>query len=268
MVHNPTCREIQNLNLICKVGSESVENYLPPFPNVVAAAPGTRSPQEGYQRGWGLEAGNLRKRVAKDRDYVEALKRAVGRTVVTPDRLMNLFLLVKFFMPKLPFGHIVEFGSYMGGSAFFLATLAKKFLPDAMVFGLDTFTGIPTVDARVDAHSIGDFAIKDFDGLLRAQSKFGLKNLQFVRGLFSETAPALLPKIGRIALAHIDCDTYESVKYAYESSIPYVLPGGYLVFGDSTTSSCIGATQAVEECVIQRDGRYSEQIFPHHVFRA
>ncbi|HUK10303.1 MAG TPA: hypothetical protein VLX09_20700, partial [Stellaceae bacterium] len=58
-------------NLICKVESESIGNYLPPFPNVVAAAPGTRSPHEGYQRGWGLEAGDLRKRVAKDRDYVE-----------------------------------------------------------------------------------------------------------------------------------------------------------------------------------------------------
>jgi hypothetical protein len=241
---------------------------LPTFPNLVRGPDGSRSPYEGYQRGWGLEFGNLRVKVAADRDYVAALSRAQGRTLVTSDRLMNLFLLVKFFIPKLPSGDIVEFGSYMGGSAFFLATLAEKFLPGAMVFGLDTFSGIPSVDARVDVHAAGTFPVKNFGELIYAQTKFGLKNLRFVRGLFSETAPALLPEIGKIALAHIDCDTYESVKYAYEASIKYVVPGGYLVFDDSTTSSCIGATQAVEECVIREHGRYSEQIFPHHVFRA
>jgi hypothetical protein len=187
---------------------------------------------------------------------------------VTDDRLMNLFLLTKFFLPKLPFGHIVEFGSYKGGSAFFLATLAEKFLPGAMVYGLDTFSGIPSVDARIDLHAAGTFPVVDFDELIRTQARFGLKNLRFVRGLFSETAPTLLAEIGKVVLVHIDCDTYESVAYAYESSIPHVVPGAYLVFDDSTSSSCIGATQAVEEWVIRRDGRYSEQIFPHHVFRA
>jgi hypothetical protein len=244
-----------------------MENYLPTFPALESRAVG-RSPYESYQRGWGLEFGKLREEVAKDPDYVRAMERAEGRTLVRADRLMNLFLIIKFFAAKLPLGHIVEFGSYRGGSAFFLATLAEKFLPRATVFGLDTFSGIPSADPRIDAHSAGDFALTDFDELIRAQNQFGLRNLKFVRGLFSDTAPALLSGIGTIALTHIDCDTYESVKFAYETSIRYMVPNGYLVFDDSTTSSCLGATQAVEECVIQRDGRYSEQIFPHHVFRA
>jgi len=47
-----------------------------------------------------------------------------------------------------------------------------------------------------------------------------------------------------------------------------MVPGGYIVFDDATTSSCIGATAVVEDDVIRRDGLNSEQIFPHFVFRA
>jgi hypothetical protein len=43
--------------------------------------------------------------------------------------------------------------------------------------------------------------------------------------------------------------------------------GGYWVFDDGHISSCLGATEAIEELVIRRDRRHSEQIFPHFVFR-
>ena len=45
------------------------------------------------------------------------------------------------------------------------------------------------------------------------------------------------------------------------------LGGGYVVFDDATVSSCIGATEAVEDLLIRRDGLNSEQIYPHFVFR-
>ena len=41
-----------------------------------------------------------------------------------------------------------------------------------------------------------------------------------------------------------------------------------LVFDDATTPTCIGATEAVEDLVVRRDGLSSEQIYPHYVFRA
>jgi hypothetical protein len=47
-----------------------------------------------------------------------------------------------------------------------------------------------------------------------------------------------------------------------------MVPGGYLVFDDATVSSCLGATEAVEQILIRRDGLSSEQIFPHFVFRS
>ncbi len=78
----------------------------------------------------------------------------------------------------------------------------------------------------------------------------------------------MLERAGKVALAHIDCDILPSVRYSYEAVRPHMVEGGYLVFDDATMSSCIGATEAVEDLLIRRDGLNSEQIHPHFVFRA
>jgi hypothetical protein len=68
-------------------------------------------------------------------------------------------------------------------------------------------------------------------------------------------------------LVHIDCDIYSAVKYSYQVCKPFMVPMGYYVFDDATSGTCIGATEAVEECVIREDRLHAEQIFPHFVFR-
>jgi len=89
-----------------------------------------------------------------------------------------------------------------------------------------------------------------------------------VKGLFEETAPALLAASPGVALSHIDCDIKSAVVFSYKACKPKMVTGGYYVFDDSVAPSCLGATEAVEEAVIQGDGLLSEQIYPHHVFRA
>jgi hypothetical protein len=180
---------------------------------------------------------------------------------------MNLFLLITRFLPSLPFGHIIEYGSYRGGSAFFFGILARKYLPGVRVFALDTFEGMPETDGTVDAHRPGDFAGTSDKEVVSARDQLGLDNVEIVKGLFEHTAPRMLEQAKPIALAHIDCDIYEAVKYSYRISKPYMVPMGYYVFDDATSASCIGATEAVEEAVVQNDGLLSEQVFPHHVFR-
>jgi hypothetical protein len=46
-----------------------------------------------------------------------------------------------------------------------------------------------------------------------------------------------------------------------------MVDGGYIIFDDATTSTCIGATEVVEDLIIRRDGLNSEQAWPHFVFR-
>ena len=228
----------------------------------------SRNVRDGYARGWGLQCGQLRESVRKDALYQEAYRLASGRTVVSEDNRMNIFLILKYFLPYIPFGHIVEFGSYKGGNALFMAYVVAQLYPGRKVFALDTFAGMPATESAIDAHAAGDFQDVDLHELREFAEREGVRNVEFVKGLFQETGPSVLDRVGSIVLAHIDCDIYSAVAFSYDLVKNFMVPGGYVVFDDATTSSCLGATEAVEELVIRRDGLHSEQIFPQFVFRS
>jgi predicted O-methyltransferase YrrM len=226
-----------------------------------------RRPSDGYARGWGLEFGDLREQLLADPIYERSVAIAAGRTVQSELRRMNLYLLIKHYLKHLPAGNVLELGSYMGGSAMFMANAMRSFAPDAKMLALDTFKGMPYADKKIDAHSEGDFSGVDLGELRRHAADSGLDNLRFVEGRFEETLPGLIPEYGPFALVHVDCDVYDAIRYSYQTVKGHMVPGGYIVFDDATTSSCIGATEAVEEFVVRGDGLLSEQIFPHFVFR-
>jgi hypothetical protein len=226
-----------------------------------------RNLYEGYQRGIGLAFGMLGERIRADPDFHRARALAGSRTIIGDANLANIFLLIKFFLPLVPFGHIIEFGSYKGGSAIFMAALAEKFLPAVQVVGLDTFSGMPATDWAVDAHRAGDFSDVDLTELRRYVEWADLRNLSFVQGHFEETAMAVLRQQESVTFCHIDCDIRSAVEYAYDTTKPYMVPGGYWVFDDPFAADCLGAAEAVEDLLINRDGLNSEQLYPHYVFR-
>ncbi|MBV9199566.1 MAG: class I SAM-dependent methyltransferase [Alphaproteobacteria bacterium] len=238
-----------------------------PEPGVENTVRKGRNLYQGYQRGIGLGFSGLGARIALDPDFRRARALAGSRTIVGDANLANIFLLIKFFLPRLPFGHIVEFGSYKGGSAIFMASLADKFLPGVQVIGFDTFAGMPATDRAVDAHQSGGFADVDLPELLQYVDKINLRNLSLVKGCFEETAAATLGQQGSVALCHIDCDIRSAVDYAYDATRPHMVPGGYWVFDDPFVADCVGAAEAVEDLLIRRDGLNSEQLYPHYVFR-
>ena len=226
-----------------------------------------RVPRDGYLRACSLEFGNIPALCEKDLNFNAAMSIARDRTVVTPVRLMNLFMLMAFYLPKIAPGHIVEFGSYKGGSALFMAYLAARFLPNTRVFAFDTFTGMPETDGGADIHKPGDFSDANVESLREYARALELTNIEFIAGPFEDTAPNALSRIEKVALAHIDCDIYSAVRFSYDVSKPHLVDGAYVVFDDPLPSSCMGAFEAVEDCVIARDGLRAEQVFPHLVFR-
>ena len=227
-----------------------------------------RNVYEGYQRGWGLQFGGLREKILADPLYQEAFAVARDRTIMSEENRMNIYLLLRFYLEKIPFGHIVEYGSYRGGSAIFMAYVAQKLYPGMKVFALDSFEGMPQTDKNVDAHNAGDFSDTDVDKLQERVDELKLDNMLLVKGFFENTNDGVMAQAGKISLAHIDCDIAPAVKYSYLGVRPFMVDGGYLVFDDATVSSCIGATEVVEDLLIRRDGLNSEQIWPHFVFRA
>jgi predicted O-methyltransferase YrrM len=242
-------------------------DYLPRLEAIHGGVYRGRVVREGYQRGWGLQYGGLREKVAADPLYQHALNTARSQLGHLAEmNSMNIFLLLTFFVGRLPFGHIIEFGAFRGGSAIFMGAICAELHPWRLVYALDTFAGMPETDRRVDAHAKGDFSKTSFEEVAEAIERSGLKNVRPVKGLFEDTTPGVLQEAGTVALAHIDCDIKSACVYARRAIQPHMVKGGYIVFDDATVSSCIGATEAVEE-MIHETGRFSEQIWPHFVFR-
>ena len=229
-----------------------------------------RNLKEGYQRGVGLWDRGIINLIQNDFHYQECLKWVAQRSIVAPANLINLFLLIKFYVPKIIEGPaaIIEFGSYRGGSAMFMALLVKCLSLPIKVYALDTFEGMPEASERHDFHKAGDFNDVQYDEVNAYKNSLGLGNLEFIKGLFQDTAADVLSRSPQVCLAHIDCDIYDSIVYAYEAVKPHMVQGGYYVFDDACQPTCLGATAAVEDILIRRDNLNCEQIFPHFVFRA
>jgi predicted O-methyltransferase YrrM len=227
-------------------------------------------PYDGYQRGTGLAHGKLTEDVWNDPLFRKALAVArlhPVRTMCTEPRLMDLFLLIKFFLKDLPSQNIVEYGTFRGGSALFMATLLKELYPQAKVFALDTFEGMPEGMDGLDLPPPDDFADTNLNVIRFTAEQHGLDNVEFVKGLIQDTGPAVYEKAGAFGLAHIDVVLYSAVVYAQDTAWDTMCPGGYIVYDDATEPTCPGATRAVEE-MISKHAISLEQIYPHMVLRA
>lgn len=226
-----------------------------------------RAVKEGYIRSIGLQFGNVLNICKEDRVFEEAYALADGRSSVGMHKLSNIYIIMKYFLPRLPFGHVAEFGAHRGGSALFMAKVASALLPGVKVFAFDTFSGMPEASNVMDAHGQGDFAGADPEEIYERAREAGLDNLVLIPGMFDESLPRALGEIGPISLSHIDCDIYSGVVSAYDGTKPAFVPGAYIVLDDALISTCLGAFSAAEDVLIRRDRLSAEQVFPHLVFR-
>ena len=135
---------------------------------------------------------------------------------------------------RVPPGNFAEVGVYRGGSAAILYAVAQA--SGRALFLFDTFTGIPH-QGPMDHHKVGDFGDVDLASL-----KAALPAATFCVGVFPDT----LVDTGPLALVHVDCDQYASVKACCEAFGPRMVPGGVMVFDDCDVLA--GARQALQEC--------------------
>jgi hypothetical protein len=225
---------------------------------------------DGYQRGTALKYGKLADAVWRDPVFRKAL--AAGRlpavrTMIDENRLMNIFLIIKFFLGDLASQNIIEFGAFRGGGTIFMAMLLREFYPRARVYGLDTYTGMPNLRNGLDNPPPDDFAAVDLETSERTARSLGLTNVEFVKGPIESTAPQVFRRGGPFGMANVDVVLYSSVRYAQSSVWNHMTPGGYVINDDATEPTCPGATQAVEE-LIREEGVSIEQVWPHIVVRA
>jgi hypothetical protein len=163
-------------------------------------------------------------------------------------------------------GIIIEAGSARGGSGLVLAASRQQ---ARAVYLYDTFEGIPP-----PTEADGQQALRRFEeirsgraGGIRKQAYYGyecnlldrvrqsfaeygmpIENSQIflVPGLYQE---ALYPP-DQVALAHLDCDWYESVKVCLERVVPRLAPGGRIVIDDY--DYWVGCKRAVDEYFVNK----------------
>ena len=158
-------------------------------------------------------------------------------------------------------GELIELGCGSGGSALVIAAAKKQ----ARVFTIYDVFGMPPGPSAQDGPDVhlrwseiasgrsegiaGNTYYGYVDNLLdqvkTTFERYGLEpengNVVFVKGLFEET----LTGIGPVALAHIDCDRYESVHTCLQRLAPRMVAGGVMIIDDYDSKS--GCKKAVDE---------------------
>lgn len=151
-------------------------------------------------------------------------------------------------------GHIVECGVYKGASLIRFATFREVLESpySRTVVGFDAFGRFPEQKDPLDAEFIARFERAGGEGisveeLRRALGLKSLSNIELIPGDIGATVPRYLeehPEL-KIALLHVDVDTYEPTTVILNYLYDRVVKGGVVVFDDFGTVS--GETRAIDE---------------------
>lgn len=195
--------------------------------------------------------------------------------------LDDLFATVRSAEKRTMTGAVVEAGCALGGSAIVLAS-AKT--PEREMIVYDTFGMIPPpssadgedVQRRYDIIASGrsrgilddvyygyqdDLVSKVMDTFRRYGIDPDEQSIRFVKGLYQET----LHPTGPIAVAHLDCDWYESVLTCLDRVHPFMVVGGRFVVDDYYHWS--GCRRAVDEFLERADTYAVEKRTRVHLVR-
>jgi hypothetical protein len=148
-------------------------------------------------------------------------------------------------------GGVVEFGVAHGDGLAALADAVERSGTLRTVVGYDSFEGLPEPSREhdLDCWHAGDYqaSVSDVRAAVEAERR---PWLQLVPGWFSTTlAPGAEPIPARVALAHVDCDLYESARSCLLFLEDRLVDGAFLCFDDWTFRTHLGETKAFVEFV-------------------
>ena len=192
--------------------------------------------------------------------------RADGLTDLEHTALNDLYQRVK----HAPTGAIVEAGCALGGSAIVMAAAKDH---DRPFYIFDAFGMIPPPSEQdeADAHERYENIVTGNAQGIRGEVYYGYQedllskvitsfkqydlepdshNVQFVKGFYEDALHIDEP----VAVAHIDCDWYDSVIVCLERITPYLVEGGVLVIDDYEAWS--GCKKAVDDFFAGRQNEF------------
>jgi hypothetical protein len=182
---------------------------------------------------------------------------------VSTDALVDVANLVRVILKQNIPGDFVECGVWKGGTAFLMAELLKQAgIEDRKVWLFDSFDGMPQVEdidgatAKAEANNPNSFLSAEkskasIDEVRRSANDLGLAPyIEFVQGWFAETLAPACSRMGPVALLHIDCDWYSSVRCCLENLYDQVADGGFIFLDDYYHYD--GCTIAIHEFLAKR----------------
>jgi len=191
-------------------------------------------------------------------------------TYLDQQALIDLGLAVTQLEQQAIAGQMLELGCAAGGSAIVITSVKAKSRPFAIY---DVFGMIPPPSARdgQDVHQryevistgkspgLGNRRYYGYEEALDqkviaafAEAGYPIEQHQvsLVKGLYEDSLQIDQP----VALAHIDCDWYDSVMVCLERIVPYLVQGGILVIDDYESWS--GCRQAVDDFFRERQAEF------------
>jgi O-methyltransferase len=164
---------------------------------------------------------------------------AMAHTMIGWKRLLNLQNCVEQILAENVPGDLIETGVWRGGAIIFMRAILKAYnVRDRLIWGADSFQGLPApdpvryaADAGDRAHTWRELSISLSE--VRANfEKYGLldEQVRFLPGWFRETLPAA--PIEQLSLIRLDGDMYESTYVALENLYPKLSRGGFLIVDD------------------------------------
>lgn len=156
---------------------------------------------------------------------------------------LDLYQLLKAATDNDVEGDIAEFGSFRGHSGWLISRTLEALGSDKHLFMFDTFESFPSESYGVD-HFWSDTHRVDFD---EVRAKFeGRTNVTLVKGDFTQTLAQ--SRVGKLALAYIDCDSYRATRYLLQV-LPdtYIAAHGAMVCEDYGHPALLGNRVAVHE---------------------
>lgn len=147
-------------------------------------------------------------------------------------------------------GDFIELGVYRGGSALLLAYALQEQGSQGHLHLLDAWQGMPPPAPEDAGTFVAQGALSDASeqGVRTALAQFGLLDrASTYGGWFEQTLP---PLQGPFALAHVDCDFYEPMKFCLTHLLPRMSRRGNIVvddYGSGAAANFPGVERAVNE---------------------
>lgn len=149
-------------------------------------------------------------------------------------------------------GDYAEFGTWRGGTLYIVAETWRRLEQTRELLAFDSFEGLPPTAARDgDALHKGLFSDVDVEEVRAFFAGKGLSRVRLIKGWFDKTIGELDGRA--LALAHIDCDTYDSTVAVLGRAWNALSPGGFLVVDDYGHPDCPGVMIAIEEFFAKRE---------------